>query len=260
MQPDARQRLADVLIAARREGRQIAALPPDLVPETPAEGYAVNALVANGLGWEPLGWKIAGTNPEMQRRLRLNEPIYGRSYKRFETRSPARFNHDELLDPIIECEFFFRLGRDLPPRTAVYGRDEVTDAVMGVFAGVEVAECRFPVDRLPAVPAILADGAANGRYVIGDEIVGWRARDLASMPVALSVNGAVRRTGSGREIMEDPINALIWLANTRSAWGDGLAAGALISTGTATGMLLATRGDVMRATFAAQATVELAFA
>ncbi len=259
MHSDTLQRLAEMLIAARRDGRQIATLPPELVPETPAEGYAVNALVAEGLGWEPLGWKIAGTNPVMQQRLRLGEPIYGRSYKRFEVQSPARFTHVELLDPIVECEFFFRLGRDLPPRVASYGHDEVADAVAGVFAGVEVAECRFPIDRLPAIPAILADGAASGRYVIGGEISGWRARDLAAMQVVLSVNGQVRRSGSGREIMGDPIKALIWLANARSAWGDGLVAGSLISTGTATGMLLAKRGDVMRATFGDAAAVELSF-
>ncbi len=229
------------------------------MPASAAEGYAVNDLVAKGLGWSPLGWKIAGTNPVMQQRLRTGEPIYGRSFAQFETTSPANFRHPDLLDPIVECEFFFRLGPALPAREKPYTYDEVADAVAVALAGVEVAECRFPLDALPAMPAILADGAANGRYVIGTEITDWRSRDLGAMPVTLEVNGEVRRRGSGAEIMGHPLNALVWLANARSAWGDGLAAGALVSTGTATGMLLAKPGDRMIARFDGQPAVELAF-
>jgi 2-keto-4-pentenoate hydratase len=160
---------------------------------------------------------------------------------------------------LVECEFFFRLGRDLPPRNEPYKKEEVADAVASVHAGVEVAECRFPLDALPAIPAILADGAASGRYVIGREISGWRACDLAAMPVTLEVGGTVRRRGSGAGGMGNPLIPLVWLANARSALGDGLVAGALVSTGTATGMLLAEAGDRMVARFGSEPAVELMF-
>lgn len=256
---DRHQRLADLLVAARRDGRQVRDLDPVLVPATHAEAYAVNELVAKGLEWPPLGWKIAATTPVMQQRLRTSVPIYGRTYARFETPSPARFRHAELLDPIVECEFFFRLGRALPPRVHRYGAEEVADAVASVHAGIEVAECRFPLDGLPPVPAVLADGAASGRYVVGAEVANWRARDLANMPVVLEVNGIVRRAGSGAEVMGDPIAPLVWLANARSVWGDGLEAGELISTGTATGMLLAKPGDRAVALFDGVPAVEIHF-
>ena len=259
MQPDTRQHLVDLLVAARCDGRQITDLPAELVPATDAEGYAVNAMAAASLGWAPLGWKIAATTPQMQRRLRTTEPIYGRTFQRFAVPSPARFHHAGLLDPIVECEFFFRLGHDLPPRQAHYGRGEIVDAVAAVHAGVEVAECRFPLDRLPPMPAILADGAASGRYVIGDAFVDWRSCDFAAMPVSLSVNGTARRHGFGRDVMGDPVDALVWLANARSAFGCGLKRGELISTGTATGMLLARPGHAMRATFGDASSVDLTF-
>lgn len=253
----AQQRLAELLADARRDARQLRDLPPELIPATNAEGYQANALVAETLGWPLLGWKIAATTPVMQQRLRTTEPIYGLTYARFETASPARFRRDELLDPLIECEFFFRLGRALPARSEPYNSDEVADAVAAVHAGVEVAECRFPLNGLPAIPAILADGAASGRYVVGREITAWRTRDLAAMPVTLEVNGTIRRSGTGADVMGDPIAPLVWLANARSALGDGLAAGALISTGTATGMLLANAGDRMIASFHGEPAVEL---
>ncbi len=253
------ERLADLLAAARRERRQLRDLPPELIPATADEAYAVNALVAARLGWPRLGWKIAATTPVMQQRLRTGAPIYGRTYATMAETSPARFRHAELLDPLVECEFFFRLGAPLPARDAPYTRDEVAAAVASVHVGVEVAECRFPLDALPPVPAILADGAASGRYVVGREIAGWRDIDLAAMTVTLVVDGTVRRTGTGADVMGHPIEPLVWLANERARWGDGLAAGDLVSTGTATGMLLAKPGEVMVAHFGGEASVELAF-
>jgi 2-keto-4-pentenoate hydratase len=252
-------RLADLLVAARREGRQIRDLPDDLIPATAAEGYLVNRLVAEGLGWAPLGWKIAATTRVMQQRLRTSEPIYGRTFARFETPSPARLPHAELLDPLVECEFFFRLARGLPARPRPYTRAEVADAVGSVHAGIEVAECRFPREALPPVPAVLADGAASGRYVVGSDIADWRTLDLAAMAVTLEIGGVVRRRGSGSEVMGHPLEPLVWLANVRSSWGDGLAAGALVSTGTATGMLLAGPGDHAVARFGGTIAVEIAF-
>ena len=256
---ESQQRLADMLVAARRDRRQVGDLPPELVPATHAEGYRVNELVARGLGWQPLGWKIAATTPVMQQRLRTDQPIYGRTYKQFEVASPARLHHADLLDPLVECEFFFRLARSLPPRPAPYNADDVADAVGSVHAGIEVAECRFAMAALPPMPAVLADGAASGRYIVGPEIADWRRRDMASMQVELAVNGTVRRRGAGADVMGHPLAPLVWLANARSSWGDGLSGGDLVSTGTATGMLLAKPGDRMVASFDGTAAVEIAF-
>src|SRR5262245_297565 len=102
----AKQRaLADLLVEARRDERQLDGLAGDLVPETAADAYAVNRAVAERLGWEPLGWKIAGTTANVRGKLGLEGPIYGRSFRRFKCASPARFKHAELLDPLVECEF-----------------------------------------------------------------------------------------------------------------------------------------------------------
>lgn len=257
MTPAAREELARRLAAARREGRQIAALPSELVPESADEAYAVQDRIAALLGWAPLGWKIAGTSPAMRARLRQPEPILGRSFAQFLHPSPAMLAHAPLLDPIVEAEILFRLGRDLPPRGAPWTRAEVADAVAAAHAGIEVAECRLPMDPRPPHTLILADGSGNGHYVLGPEIP--PGTDLAALPVAIRVNGRERRTGTGAEVMGDPLLALVWLANRRNALGDGLLAGAWISSGTCTGMLAPRAGDVVEARFGALAAVRVAF-
>src|SRR5438552_4152168 len=122
------QALAELLVEARRDVRQLDSLSGDLVPPTAAQAYAVNHAVAERLGWEPLGWKIAGTTANVRGKLGLEGPIYGRSFRRFKCTSPARFTHAELLDPLVECEFFVTLARDLPPRETPWTMPEVIGA------------------------------------------------------------------------------------------------------------------------------------
>ena len=187
------EELANLLVQARRNVSQFP-LPDDLVPATALEAYAVNQIVAERLGWEPLGWKIAGTTDAVRGKLQLDGPIYGRTFRRFACTSPARFTAAELLDPLIECEFFVTLARDLPPKAEPWTFPETIAAIAEVHAGIEVAECRYPRKALPPLPGILADGSASGRYVFGDKIENWRD-GLASMPVRVEVDGALRREG-----------------------------------------------------------------
>jgi 2-keto-4-pentenoate hydratase len=257
--PSRTEMLADRLARARRETRQIEALPGELVPHSIDEAYAVNGLVAERLGWEALGWKIAGTTADVRKKLNLDAPIYGRTFRRFACQSPMRFRRDELLDPLVECEFFVTLAKDLAPRHEPWGMADIVDAIGSVHAGIEVAECRFPSAALPPLPAILADGSASGRYVFGSEMPEWR-EGLAAVPVTLEVDGVERRRGTGADVMGDPLQPLLWLAEERRRWGDGLRAGETVSTGSMTGMLPIRAGQKVRAQFGASASVEIDFA
>lgn len=255
--PTPQQRdLAHLLAAARRTVTQIHDLPRALIPPSLDAGYAVNRLVARDLGWEPLGWKIAGTTPETREKLRLDAPIYGRTYRRFAAPSPARLVTQALLDPLIECEFFVTLNRDLPPRDIPWTMEEVIDAVGSVYAGIEMAECRFPNAALPPLPAILADGSASGRYIFGDAIPSWH-NGLASVDVILETDGVTRRLGTGAEVMGDPLHPLLWLTEELRRWGEGLSAGETISTGSTTGMVPGRQSRHSRAVFGGRAVVEI---
>jgi 2-keto-4-pentenoate hydratase len=256
--PSSHVTLAELLADARRDARQIPSLDAGLVPASIDDGYAVNRLVARRLGWEPLGWKIAGTTDAMRAKLRVDAPIYGRTFRRFALQSPARLGWAALLDPLVECEFFVTLAHDLPPRSSPWTMPEVVSAVGSVHAGIELAECRFPNNALPPLPAILADGAASGRYVFGDPISAWRS-GLAGVTVTLEVDGVSRRQGTGADVMGDPLAPLRWLAEALRRQGEGLTAGETISTGSTTGMLPARAGQTVRSVFGEAAEVLLAF-
>jgi 2-keto-4-pentenoate hydratase len=254
----ASEELVSLLVTAREAPRQITEFESAFVPPSVDAAYRVGNAVAQRLGWEPLGWKIAATTETVRVKLKTDGPIYGRTYRRFRHESPTRLSHGALLDPLVECEFFCTLAEDLPARDQPWTMEEVSAAIGAVHAGIEVAECRFPSRALPPLPAILADGSASGRYVFGGAIADWRD-GLACIEVRLEVDGREIRRGTGADVMGDPLRPLLWLAEERRRFGDGLRAGETISTGSMTGMLPIRPGQHVRARFGDSASVEIDF-
>ncbi|WP_245329130.1 2-keto-4-pentenoate hydratase [Bradyrhizobium centrolobii] len=240
-----RQReLARHLASLRRERRQQSGLAEPLVPPDADTAYRIARMVEEELGWDVIGWKIAGMKAGLQRQLRTNAPIYGRVFAPLIKASPASVEHANQCSPIPEVEYQARLGTDLPPRTKPYTIEEVGDAVASLHPGIELAECRFIHDAaFPPMPAILADGAGSGSIVLGDAIADWRDRDIANQDVLLNCNCTMRRRGTAAAAIDHPIVPLTWLANELSRTGIGLKAGQTISTGTLTGMLRPKAGE-----------------
>lgn len=247
------------LTAARSQLHQLDDLPDTMMPVNSREAYQVHREVIARLGWQAMGWKIAGTTEYIQQALGLDGPIYGRNFIQHRRSNPATLSCAELLDPLVECEFFVTLGKDLAPRDTPWTMDEVVDAIASVHVGIEVAECRLPVALNPSTPAILADGSAAGHYVFGPEVVGWRA-GLAEIGVVLECDGEIVKRGRGADVMGDPLRPVLWLAEEfRKNWGEGLYAGELISTGSMTGMLPVRAGQVVRASYDGIGTIDIAF-
>jgi 2-keto-4-pentenoate hydratase len=255
----AQRELARLLARLRQERKQQSGLDRRLVPPDKATAYRIAGLVAEELGWPVRGWKIAAAKAEMQRQLRTDSPIYGRTF--FLQPTPHTVVRAELSSPIPEVEYQAMLGIDLPPREKPYSVEEVTEAVESLHPGMELAECRFIHDSsFPPLPAILADGAGCGTIIYGPAIANWRTRDIAGQEVALLIDGKARRTGSAAASLDHPIVPLTWLANELSRTGVGLKAGQMVSTGTLTGMLAPRAGETHVADFGPFGSVSVTFA
>ena len=258
MDIEAQRELACLLASLRRNHRPQSGLDPSLVPPDKATAYRVAALVAEELGWPVLGWKIAAFKEELQRALRTDSPIYGRTF--FVKETPVTVAHANLANPIPEVEYQAKLGADLPPRAKPYSQEEVTEAVASLHPGLELAECHFNHDTaFPPLPAILADGAGCGTIIYGPAIEDWRKRDIAGQLVTLSSNGRLRRQGTAAAALDHPMAPVTWLANELSRTGVGMKAGQMVSTGTLTGMLAPKPGEVFVADFGPFGSVTVAF-
>jgi 2-keto-4-pentenoate hydratase len=251
--------VAQQLWNARKHGSVVR--PEDILePTTTEEAYAIQARIAHLSGYEVCGFKVGSTSKEAQQLLGTTEPGSGPVLSPYLLTSPARVLIVALQMPAVEGEFAFRLGRDLPPRSAAYSSLEVAQAIDAVAGAIEIVGTRI-AGGLAGKGRFLvtADGGANIALVAGPWTPDWRGLDLKTHRVAISINGKQRGQGEGARALGDPMNVMVWLANQQSSFGRGLRKGDIVSTGTCTGLDSVTSGDHVVANFGSLGNVEVTF-
>ncbi len=159
---DACRRAAELLLAARRDLTPIPALPGDCRPETPADGYAIQAALRGLRGGEMVGFKIGATNQTIQTLLATEEPFHGCLFADGVHDSPATLPASDTNFRLIEPEFAFRLGADLPARGAPYQRAELIAAVASLHPAFEVVTSAYGEDTTGAgLAQLIADNGVH---------------------------------------------------------------------------------------------------
>ena len=237
------------LLATARGGPALAELPSDCRPQSEADAYQIQDAVIRRLGETAGGWKVGVATAAA---AGFCAPIYARMIRP----SPASYSAAELRLIGIEGEIAFRLGRDLPPRTAAYDRAEVTAAAT-MHPAIEVVDSRYSdfrsLDRL----SILADNFSNGGLVWGAAVPGWESVDLARTTMKITDSGKPFADSSGGPA-RDPVAALVEFANLMRDRG-GAKAGTFVTTGSWTGMVFTGRGSRIAADFGPLGHVEIGF-
>ena len=249
---------ARLLTEARFDRRRIPGIPP---PADTRDAYRQQEAVVNAwlarLGGHLAGYKVACTNAIAQRHLGTEGPFFGRLFSATVYRSPAQLDPRPFFMRVLEPEFGFRMGADLPARDKAYTRDEVAAAVECVMPAIEVVDSRYDDWTKAGVHQLIVDNACHGAWVKGPETRGFG--DLASHPVRLVINGREVASGTGAAVLGHPLNALTWLANRLSEYGSGLRLGDEVTTGVCTDIAYGEPGDHIVADFATLGSVDLRF-
>ena len=244
---------------AWRDGRQIDALPADCRPGAIDEAYAVQDALTASAGLAVAGYKIGATNTRVQARFGVDGPFSGRLFADFVAESPLDVPPGRVNFHTIEPEFDFVMARALTPRVAPYTREEVREAVASVHPAIEVPDSRYTDWLSMTAEDLIADNAIAGLLCLGPEAEGGLAHDLAAQPVTVRVNGVLASEGAGRNVLGDPWNVLVWLANHLSAREATLEAGHIVTTGSATDIVRCRPGDTVTADFGPLGEVEIRF-
>ena len=254
---------SELLAQARINHKRLPELPGAIRPKAPREAYAVQDALIDRLlthyGGSVIGYKVACTNVTAQRQLHVDAPFCGRLLSAFFFESPARVDASKFFMRVVEAEFAFEMGRDLPPTAAPRSRQEIAAAVKGILPAIEIVDSRFDDWTTIGAPSLIADNACNAAWVKGRLVADWQNLDLAAQAVRVTVNDKLSREGSGGNVLGHPLNALEWLVNSLSARGLGLKAGQYITTGVTTEVYMAERGDRVTADFGPVGSVDLEF-
>jgi 2-keto-4-pentenoate hydratase len=260
LSPAQLQEASSLLVERWRTGERLAGLPESLRPETRAEGYAIQALI-EAVSARPLfGWKIAATSLAGQAHIGVDGPLAGRLIAERVVESGAVLSLERNQMRVAEAEFAFIFARDVPPRAAAYGVEEILDAVGAMHLAIEVPDSRYADFATVGAPQLIADSACAHDFVLGAAAPPqWRSTDLARHRVLGSVGGKLHE-GLGANVLGDPRIALAWIVNELSGLGIALRAGQLVTTGTCVTPMPVEPGDAVHADFGEFGTVAVGFA
>jgi 2-keto-4-pentenoate hydratase len=258
---DAVAAAAALLAQHRVERMPIEELPAALRPADLVDAYAVQDALVDLLcerhGGHRIGWKVACTNPVAQAALRVDTPMFGRLLSHSSWPDPVVLEAARFTTRVIECEFAFRMGRDVPTSFPPLDAGAIVPFVETVLPSIEIVDHRF-ADWSLGAPSVAADNAIHGGWVYGDDFYGdWRTLQLAEHPLQARVDGALVASGTGAAVLGHPLDVLVWLAGELPRYGHRLRAGDVVTTGVCTDVFTADAGSSVVGDFGPLGTVSL---
>lgn len=204
------------------------------LPDAYARQHEFISGFADKAGLRLAGFKISMTNAADQVAVRASEPAYGYLTSAHFAEGGDEIHLASSNHPLVEPELVFRTSRAIDASFSAADIAQVCD----VTGGLEVPICRlkgwWPLDDVPqlSLSDFILDNAGAGRVVHGSQ---WRPAtelDLAAVTVRLSTPDGAVHTGQGSRVLENPLNAMRWLAGALARSGQTIPAGSLVSSGT----------------------------
>jgi len=208
-----------------------------------------------GAGKKLAGWKIGLSGAAARKRMGLAEPFAGYLLDQGHFESGHAFDYDSIPRPILECEMCFTIGS----RVAGPGvtRGQVLDGIGAVEPAFEIA---YTGTMMADMPLGIADGAAQLAFITGAAVIPYpRNLNLGAVSAELRKNGEVVDRAINREVNDDPLECIAWLANHLAKYGRALEAGQRIITGSVTKPVSVAKGDRFEANFAGIGAVSTSF-
>lgn len=221
-------------------------LPSLTQPQTVEDGYRVQAEAQRQLApvlGAVAGHKIGATNAAIQQKLGVGHPCAGGVYASTVWRSGMRLKTADFVRPGLECEVAFRFGADLPPRTSEVSRQEVLDAIDACMISMEIVDNRHTDLAHIHIPTLIADDTLDAGVLLGEPISAWRGIDFPSLEGIIHRDGAEISRGRASNVLGDPLNAMVWIANTYARLGRTLRRGEFVSTGSIADLIWVKAGE-----------------
>lgn len=251
--------VADELIAAADERRTMPLISPRFPDMSVEDSYAVQSewrRRREEAGGKVVGYKIGLTSHAMQQATGIDEPDFGVIFSDQLIHSGDTVQHDRWSNVRVEVELAFVL-RDRIEGTDVTAAD-ILAATERVFPALEVLDAHVEMEGRTIIDTI-ADNAALGAVVVGEQTAGPGDHDLAWIGAVCRVNDAIIETGVSAGVLGHPAESAAWLANRFGEHGQALEPGSILLAGSFTRPVWVNPGDTVRADYQHFGSVEITF-
>jgi 2-oxo-hept-3-ene-1,7-dioate hydratase len=245
MTPEQTKLVGEVLFEAEITGAQIG-IPSLAHPDMDMDdAYAVQfAFVAKKIaaGRKVIGWKIGLTSKAMRYALGIDIPDSGLLFDDMSFDNHAIIPKGRFIESRVEAEIAFVMKSDV----------EVVDVTRKQIIAA--------TDYVAPALEILDTIADNAGIVLGDKRHAIAAHDLRWVGVIVSCNAEVEETGLGADVLNGPVENVVWLARRMAQYGQKIKAGQVILSGSFIRPIECPSGSVISADYGAFGRVEVSFA
>lgn len=193
----------------------------------------VNRFLVQQTGAKVVGYKAGLTNPAVQKRFNATAPVWGVLYEPMLLKSGASVEAAFGARPLFEADLLLRVSdaRINQAKTP----ERVLQYIDQVIPAIELPD--LVVEAPPKLngAAIAAINVGARWFVMGEPIAVQRtqafADSLAAMKVVVMGGGEDLDAGRGFDVLDHPLNAVVWLAQDMAKQGLALKKGDLVSVG-----------------------------
>jgi 2-keto-4-pentenoate hydratase len=215
----------------------------------------VTALLELRLG-PVVGYKAGLTNPAVQKRFGYDKPVWGKLFEGMVLEDGAEVEAAFGARPLYEADLLVRVKSEAINQAKT--PDDVLDAIDQVIPFLELPDLVVQAPPRLNGPAISAINVGARLGVAGKPIPvpAYRAERFALLAGLRDMNvvlrdaaGAELGKGKGSDILEHPLNAVVWLVQALAKEGITLQVGELISLGSFSALLPPKPGLKVTATY-----------
>ena len=232
----------------------------DLIGSDDVEAaYAVQErIVADRVagGATVVGRKIGLTSPAVQKQLGVDQPDFGVLFDDMRCQEVGPIPLSRLLQPKVEAEIAFVLGRDLVD--GPLDDAQIRAAVDYAVAALEIVDSRIAGWDITFGDTV-ADNGSSGLFVLGADRRTLDSFDPVAAQMQMFIDDTEVSTGTGTACLGDPLRALAWLARTAREFGQPLLAGQVILSGALGPMAVIDTAGTVRADITGLGSVTATF-
>ena len=206
------------------------------------------------------GKKIGATSLTAQKVLNMNEPFYGNLYSRYSLVNPKKLYAKDFFEPYAEPEISFRIKEDIDISKAPYSIIDIDFLLDGLVCSIEINDFRFakPLPEIGARNVISTNGASEF-WLRNEKIFNINDVNLNDLEVRLIIDNKIIDSGNTKNVLNNPLNAVLWLINHLAKKGEALLKGQFISSGSCTKPSKIYSGNHVKARFEQLGDIEFEF-
>ena len=207
-----------------------------------------------------IGKKIGCTSIAAQKQMNVNEPFYGNLFSRYSSKNINKLNSKYFFQPFVEPEISFRVREDIDVSKAPYSLNDLNSLLDGIISSIEIVDFRFqkPLSEIGALNLISTNGASD-YWIEGSKLFQLNEINLNDFEVSLFIDDELRETGNTKNVLENPLNAVLWLINSLCLKGETMLKNQYISSGSCTKAFRIFKGNKIKADFGKLGAIEFNF-